>query len=523
MTRFKILFVVGCLLVVTACTSGAHKSATAPSSLPASTGKSTGTSASATAPIAVPAIAFTDCTSQVRSELTTGRAAQVQFSCGRVNVPADYADPTGPTIQLVLVREHLIAQKPADRVGSLLVNPGGPGASGVDLALELLDELDISVLQHFDIVGFDPRGVGESSPVSCISDAQKDAYTALDPNVTTAAGRTQARDAAAAIVKGCVTKYGSALGEFNTDETARDMDLLRAALGDAKLTYLGFSYGTRLGSVYAHEFPGHIRAEVLDGAEDPVSSELTDEENQIKGFEGAFDQFAADCLKRPACAVLGNPRQAVQKLVAAADKAPIHSSLAGEKRTATGGVVTLAVISALYDQSQWAPLGAALIAAQHGDSKQLFALADSYNERDSDGHFTNLMDANLAISCNDSTLQVTDQLVAQKAAEWAAKYTLFGMSGAADLYSCQGWPASKYPLPLATAPTAPKILVVGTVHDPATPYAGAALLAKTLGNAVELSWDGQGHTAYLKSSCIDTKVNAYLIETTLPTDDSCPA
>lgn len=514
------------LLAGTACTSSKpHASPTSPSSTASSTaaGSPASTSSSAsTAPIAAH-LAFSDCTKQFQAAISSAKAKTMIFSCGKLAVPLDYSQPAGQSTQLFVVKVHSRSQRPADRIGSLLVNPGGPGGSGVNLAAGLVGALSDSIFAHFDLVGFDPRGVGLSGPVQCISDRQKDQLAAADPDPRTAAGRATARAASQAVVRGCVSKYGGALGHYNTEETAHDMDLIRQAVGDPKLNYLGFSYGTRLGAAYAHEFPTHIRAAVLDGAVDPVADELTTDERQTKAFEGAFDQFAADCLKRPACAVLGNPRAAVEALIAAADKTPIRSSKKGETRLATGGIVTIGVLSALYDQSQWASLGSALIAARRGDSAGLFALSDSYLERDPDtGHYSNIMDANLAINCNDSRLKVTDALVASVAAEWVAKYPIFGKNAAASLYSCASWPASGHPLPPASAPGAPPILVIGTVHDPATPYAAAGVLAKALGSGVLLSWDGEGHTAYPKTSCIRTKVDDYLINDKPPVGDSCP-
>jgi pimeloyl-ACP methyl ester carboxylesterase len=447
----------------------------------------------------------------------------MQFGCGKLAVPLDYASPAAGTVQLFVVRVHYTEQKQSDRLGSLLVNPGGPGGSGVTLAASLVNQLSTEVFDHFDVVGFDPRGVGLSTPLTCISDRQKDRLAAEDPDVRTAAGRLVARSSAATVVKGCVTKYGATLAHFNTTEAARDLDRIRAAVGDSKLNYLGYSYGTRLGAVYAHLFPTRVRVAVLDGAVDPVAPELTTDEAQTRAFESAFDQFAADCRTRPACAVLGNPRSVVTALIAAADRTPIPSSVPTDTRTATGGIVTTAVVSALYDQTSWVSLGQALIAARSGDAKGLFALADQYNQRDSTtGHFANLLDANLAVNCNDSTLRLTDAEIARTATDWIMKYPIFGRNAAADLYSCYSWPKSGYPLPPASAPGAPPILVIGTVHDPATPYPAAKTMAQALGTGVELTWDGEGHTAYPKTPCVAAKVNTYLITAAVPTAATCP-
>ncbi len=511
------------LFAVTACTSSKPRATpTTTAATGATTSSSSASPSRTSAPIAV-SINFSDCTNQFQAAIDNAKAKKMVFSCGKLPVPLDYSQPDGKTVQVFVVKVHSKSQRPADKLGSLLVNPGGPGGSGVNLAAGLVGALSDSIFAHFDLIGFDPRGVGLSQPLQCISGKEKDQLAAADPDPRTVAGRATAKASADAVVKGCVSTYGPDLAHYNTEETARDMDLIRQAVGDNKLNYLGFSYGTRLGAVYAHEFPTHIRAAVLDGAVDPVADDLTTAERQTKAFEGAFDQFAADCLKRPACAVLGNPRSVVEQLITAADKTPIKSSKKGETRQATGGIVTIGVVSALYDQSQWATLGNALISARHGDAAGLFALSDSYLERDPQtGQYTNVMDANLAVNCNDSRLKVTDALVTKTAASWVAKYPIFGKNAAASLYACDSWPASGHPLPPATASGAPPIVVIGTVHDPATPYAAAGVLAKTLGSGVLLSWDGEGHTAYPKTSCIQTKVDDYLISDKPPTDHSCP-
>ena len=517
--------VLAAVLLLVSCTSG--KRHTAPSSTRTSTSAVASSPSSGSArPTATPtpaSIAFSDCSSQFQAAIGGSKAKKMVFSCGKLAVPLDYAKPAGDRIQLFVLKVHLKSQAAKDRIGSLLVNPGGPGGSGVNLAAGLVNALSDDIFAHFDLVGFDPRGVGLSQPLQCIPDREKDRLAAADPDVRTAAGQLQARAAAQAVVRACVTKYGGGLGQYNTEETARDMDLIRQAVGDSKLSYLGFSYGTRLGAAYAHEFPARVRAEVLDGALDPVTGELAQDEQQTKAFELAFDQFAADCQARPACAVLGNPRTVVTSMIAAADRQPIHSSRKGETRVATGGIVTIGVLSALYDQSEWANLGTALISAEHGDAAGLFTLADNYLERDeATGHYSNIMDANLAINCNDSRLKVTNALVAGVARQWIAKYPIFGRNAAASLYGCYGWPPSGHPLPPASAPGTPPILVIGTVHDPATPYGQAAILAKALGSGVVLTWDGEGHTAYPKTPCIRTKVDSYLITATAPTGDSCP-
>jgi pimeloyl-ACP methyl ester carboxylesterase len=525
--------VLGALLaaaaVLTGCTvsTAGHGSLSAlPSSATSNTSTSPAPSGSPSpSPSATESIHFSDCSSAfdlANAGISASRMSRLTVDCGRLNVPANYDDPSAGTISIGVVRVHYTEQ--TNRIGSLIVNPGGPGASGIFLAIGLAGSLADTVLQHFDLIGFDPRGVGISDPISCISDAQKDQLDALNPDVLTPAGFTQAKQIGTEVAQSCTARYGPELADFNTVETARDMDQIRAAVGDAKINYLGFSYGTSLGSVYATLFPQNIRVAVLDGAVDPVTDPLTTFGNQLNGFEKAFDQFAADCLTRAACKVLGNPRQVVYQLVAKSNVTPIPSSAPGETRTATSAIVLTGVLSALYDQTEWAPLGDALIAAQHGDSKGLFALADEYNERDSSGHFTNIQEANTTISCNDQAPGPTDAVIKSTAQKWSKQYPMFGLWSASSLFSCQSWQPVRHVLPKITAAGSAPILVVGTVHDPATPYAAAGVLAKTLGTGVLLSWNGQGHTAYDgKSTCIDSKVNDYLVNQTLPAAGTiCP-
>jgi pimeloyl-ACP methyl ester carboxylesterase len=290
------------------------------------------------------------------------------------------------------------------------------------------------------------------------------------------------------------------------------------------MNYLGFSYGTELGSIYAHLFPGKIRVAVLDGAVDPLTSGIVSFADQLQGFELAFDQFADDCVKHTPCSTLGNPRQAVYSIVAKAKAHPLGTSDASETRDVTSSLVLTGVLEALYSKSEWTDLGNALIAAKGGDGKGLLALADEYNQRES-GHYSNIMDANTTIGCNDEKAGPTDAQITATAKSWATRFPIFGTWAAISLFGCQQWQPDRTPIPLPTAATPTKVLVIGNVHDPATPYQGAIDLAKTMGNAELLSWDGEGHTSYLQgSSCIDNYVNTYLVSQTLPPPDTtCPS
>ena len=487
-------------------------------------------SASATSEPEVEPIDWTDCDEQIQPLIADqpGSDRDLAFECGRTEVPISYDEPDGATLPLFLVRVRAAGQ--SERVGSLVVNPGGPGASGADAAIGLALTLPEIVLDRFDVVGFDPRGVGLSTPVECISDEKKDELVAAEPRPTTEEQLDDAFALSEQVADGCADEYGDALGTFNTVDTARDMDRLREALGDEKLSYLGYSYGTTLGSTYAELFPDKVRALVLDAAVDPDTDARTDAEEGAKAFEKGFDTFAANCVKLIAgCPIGADPRKFVTDLLAQTAETPIPSSEEPaegetEPRLATPGVVMTAVQAALYDTASWPQLAQGLAAAKKGDSAGLFSLADSYSGRLEDGTYSNLLDANLAINCADHDESFDEGEIRDLAAEWGEKYPLFGAGSAVGLYTCSAWQAERTPLPERDAAGAAPILVVGNTGDPVTPLPGAEDLAEDLESAVLLVWQGNGHTAYPKNPCIIKAVNAYLIDLTAPMDGlTCPA
>jgi pimeloyl-ACP methyl ester carboxylesterase len=516
--RSTLLAAVAGLLLLTGCTSFTDTmaaSATAPTS-----------SAAKPTEKAAP-IKWTDCDEQIQPLIADqpGSDRNLAFECGRTEVPISYDEPDGATLPLFLVRVKLAGQ--ANRIGSLVVNPGGPGGSGADAAIGLALTMPEDVLNRFDLVGFDPRGVGLSTPIECIPSELKDRLVAAEPRPTTDAQLDDAFSLADEVGKDCAAKYGDALGSFDTVDTARDMDRIREALGDQQLTYLGYSYGTTLGSTYAELFPKNVRALVLDGAVDPDKDPVADAEASAAGFEAGFDAFAQNCIGLIAgCPLGGNPRQFVYDLLTQATTTPIPSAKQGETRTATAGVVMTAVQAALYDQDSWAQLAQALAAAQKGDAQGVFALADSYSGRLDDGSYSNLFDANIAINCADQSTDenVTKSKVRSLAQEWSQKYPLFGAGSAVSLYTCSAWKADRTPLPKRDAQGAAPILVVGNSGDPVTPLPGAVDMAKDLDSGVLLTWQGQGHTSYPKTPCVTSAVDSYLVDLTVPQDGlTCPA
>jgi pimeloyl-ACP methyl ester carboxylesterase len=502
------------------------------------------TSAPASSAPAAPEVApieWTDCNEQIQPLIASqpGSDRDLTFSCGRTEVPISYDEPGGDSLPLFLIRVVMAGQ--TDRIGSLMVNPGGPGASGADAAIGLALTLPVEVLQRFDLVGFDPRGVGLSTPVECIPDDLKDEIVAAEPRPTTDEQLDDAFALAQEVADGCAEEYGAALSTFNTVDTAKDMDRLRQAVGDEQLNFLGYSYGTTLGSTYAELFPDKVRAMVLDAAVDPDTDEVTHAEESAAAFEAGFDAFAANCLTLIAGCPLGaQPRQFVEALLAQAAQTPIPSSEPAptptttpapgtpaepaEPRTATPGVVMTAIQAGLYDTKSWPQLVQALAAAQQGNSAALFSLADSYSGRLEDGTYSNLIDANLAVNCADTEETFEEDEVRDLAGEWSAKYPLFGAGSAISLYTCSVWEAERTPVPERDAEGSAPILVVGNAGDPVTPLPGAVDLAEDLEAGVLLTWQGQGHTAYPKTACVTATVNAYLIDLVAPLDGlTCPA
>ncbi len=460
---------------------------------------------------------WTDC-ADVARHLLNGVPRGITYQCATIKVPQDWTADNGETFDIALLRAR--SSRQTDRVGSLLINPGGPGGSGVDYAVYLSQLPQLN--SRFDIVGFDPRGVGRSTQVKCMTDAQLDTIFGFDPDPTAKAEFDKFVAVNREVSEACSTKYGESLRLFSTVQTARDMDAVRKAVGDEKTTYLGYSYGTLLGAVYAHLFPTNIRALVLDGAIDPTEQSETRSEGQARGFERAFDNFAQWCAQTAAsCPVAPDPRAVVQEQLAAARTAP-KAGAGG--RQATPGWIFTAVVASLYVKDDWEKLARALDDLRDGDTTGIFTLADGYAERDQNGHYTNLFDANTAVNCNDYDTYPTLERIRALQSQWRKKYPLFGAGLAMGMVNCAVWPTKHDPYPVGAAKGAPPILVVGTKGDPATPYEQAPKLAKVLGTGVLLTWDGEGHTAYPQTLCVTQAVNNYLINLRAPTDGTvCPA
>jgi pimeloyl-ACP methyl ester carboxylesterase len=486
---------VALLLAAVGCSGGSSSSQAVAPAATASGGETTG------------ALAWGACAS----------SAQRGYQCATLQVPLDHGDTSGRSIGIALIRAR--ATDSTRRIGSLLINPGGPGESTVNDFSGYLGQLSSTLRARFDVIGFDPRGVGNSAPVQCLQGPALEQYIGLDAEPQTPAETNTTLTAAQKFVAACTANAGSELPYLSTEQTARDMDDIRAAVGDSQLTYLGFSYGTFLGAQYADLFPTKVRALVLDGALDPTIPTLQSATIQAQGFENVLKAFLADCQAQGrACAfqpggdLLTGYRGLMEKL---RTQPPLPTQLSG--RRLLPGEAQLGALTALYSKQTWPVLAQALQQAANGDGTTLLRLADLYTNRRDDGTYDNSTAANVAINCRDYPSPTDPQayVAAAKAAEQVAPD--FAELDVLGGVTCAYWPvhATKQPGPL-TAAGAPPIVVVGTTNDPATPYSEAQSLAKQLSSGVLLTRKGDEHTAYGDSTCVQNYADTYLTQLTPP-------
>jgi pimeloyl-ACP methyl ester carboxylesterase len=446
------------------------------------------------------------------------------FQCATMKAPLDYAKPASGDIRLAVARKK--ATGPGKRLGSLLVNPGGPGGSAVGYLQSFAGiGYPAEVRARYDMVAVDPRGVARSEPVECLTGPQMDRYTQTDTTPDDKREEGQLVDAYKKFAEGCGQRSPELLRHVSTVEAARDMDILRAALGDRKLTYVGASYGTFLGATYAGLYPDRVGRMVLDGALDPSLDARKLNEQQTAGFETAFQSFAKDCVRKSDCPLggAGTSTEQVGKNLKAffqrLDKAPIPTGDADGRKLGEA-LATTGVIAAMYDQSTWPQLREALTSAMEDkDGAGLLALSDSYYERDADGRYANLMYANAAVNCLDLPAAFSSpEQVEQALPAFEKASPVFGDDLAWASLNCAYWPVKPTGEPhrIAAKGAAP-IVVVGTTRDPATPYPWAQSLASQLSSATLLTYVGDGHTAYGRGSrCIDTTIDRYLLHGTPP-------
>ncbi len=439
---------------------------------------------------------------------------RVNLQCGTLTVPLDYAHPHGATIGIALAR-HL-AGDPSHRIGSLVINPGGPGVSGIDDFANELSVLTPLLQADFDIVTFDPRGVERSDPVTCQSkppSAQAAPQSpAPDPVPQTAVAQRATIAGLRHYGSACVKASGAILPFVGTVNVARDMDRLRTALGDAGLTFMGQSYGTLIGEMYAQLFPTRVRAMVLDGVIDPALSLTQMVADQSNGFEAVLVSFFTWCADHAACPwrPAGDPTGALLAQLASSANAPVP---AGGGRHAGAGELYDALLDGLYSPLDWSRLGSALAADAGGNGALVLTMSGSYT---ADGS-TNGSDAAEAIDCLDHPAPRKLSAYGTRANFMATSAPVFGPLLAWGEASCAVWPIppTRTPGPV-TAAGSPPILVIGTTNDPATPYAWAVNVAHELRAGVLLTRNGQDHVAYFYSSCVRATVQAYLVTGALP-------
>lgn len=439
------------------------------------------------------------------------------LECATAVVPLDWDDPDGDTVTLA-VNRHKAA---GDRIGSLLINPGGPGGSGIDaLSSIALPRFGNEVVERYDLIGFDPRGVAASTPVTCVDGPAMDQIVSTDFDFATDAGIAAAEQAYGEFGSACLTHTGPVLEHVDTVSAARDMDVLRTALGDETLTYVGYSYGTQLGATYAALFPDKVGRLVLDGALDPTLSTQELSEGQAAGFESALRAYVTDCQAGADCPLTGSVDDGlaqVEKLLDSARTSPLPTVT---DRRLTGALAFSGIALPLYDEGSWTYLTMGLDSALNDhDGSVLLQLADLYFDRDADGTYaSNSTAAFWSIGCADDrattdVAEMREQAAAIEAVAPTVGY-FFGFGGVI----CAQWPVPEAGgLDDYSAEGAAPILVVGTTNDPATPFAWAEGLANTLSSGTLLTYEGEGHTAYGRSNaCILDSVDAYLIHGTVP-------
>ncbi len=449
-----------------------------------STSSTTATTTTTTTPPPVAPLVWTPCNGDLQ--------------CATLVVPLDYADPRGPTIPVAVARHP--AEDPGARIGSLVIDPGGPGVSGIDDMDNELASLTPELLDDFDIVMFDPRGVERSDPVEC-NPAPGEPPSPSNPVPTTPATLAAVIANLKQFASDCERTVPSLLPYVGTVDVARDMDLLRQALGDSGLTYMGQSYGTLLGLTYAQLFPTHVRAIVLDGVIDPALSFTQFTEQQAAGFESALGSFFAWCADTPSCPwrPAGDPTTA---LLAEIDAGAASASTLYD-----------ALLAGLYSSNDWPELADTLAADASGDASPASSMANHYEQAGS----SNGAEAEVAIDCLDHPVDHDLTTYSALADSLTATAPVFGPLLVWGEAACAVWPDSPTrTVGPVSAAGAPPILVVGTTDDPATPYAWAVNVSHELSRSALLTVDGDSHVAYFYSACVRDDVQAYLVDGVTP-------
>jgi pimeloyl-ACP methyl ester carboxylesterase len=436
--------------------------------------------------------------------------------CGNIEVPFDYSDPDQGSFVLYVKKHN--AASPADRIGSMMVNPGGPGFGGSSLADDAEYYFSQDLIDRFDIIAWDPRGTGESTPaVNCVDTF--DEYFGLDSPPETPDEKQALIDASQAFNDKCAENSGTILPYISTKASAQDINSLRLALGEEKVSFFGFSYGSELGTTWATMFPETVRAIVVDGAVDPTASSIQEGMAQAKGFEGQLATFLKQCSERTTCEFHnnGDAEAAFDKLVLDIDAKPLEVSK--DRTLVTQGVLFTAVAQAMYSDYYWPQLSEALSAAQGGDGKGILQLYDDYYQRNEDGTYGNELEAFLAISCLDDPGATSTEEVDSHIEDFIAAAPRLGGNFAYG-YSCALWPVKQAAKVNITGKGAGPIVVVGTTGDAATPLSSTRKMAQGLEQGILIVVDANQHTGYGANSCVVKAVDEYLIKLTVPANET---
>lgn len=445
------------------------------------------------------------------------------FECTTFKVPLNYEDPGAKTITIAAKKRKAEGKA----IGSLFVNPGGPGGGGQEMAESAPQYFSEDILKNFDVIGFDPRGVGESTPVDCLDDAQLGAQLEASFDKTPE-GQAQYKQAISNVAAACGQKSGDLLKFVGTESAARDIDVMRHVLGDPKLYYVGYSYGTSLGGMYADLFPSNVGRLVLDGAVSSNATNFDQTAAQVKGFDDALTAYLKNCLAGEKCPFKGSvdeARKQIGDLLAASLKTPISTK--NPERPLTQAAFMLGLITPLYDDSAWPMLSQAfdqLLTKNDGTLFQIFF--DAYSGRKGDKFTNNSVESNWAINCADQPAMGNEAEWQEDAKKIAQMAPVFGPTYGYEEYMCAAWPFQpKEKHKAYKAEGSAPIVVVGTKGDPATPYQWAVDFSKALDNSVLVTYEGEGHTAYGRSTtCVSEPIDKYLLNGTVPKDGlSCPA
>ncbi|MDR1153057.1 MAG: alpha/beta hydrolase, partial [Bifidobacteriaceae bacterium] len=453
-------------------------------------------------------------------EVEWGDCTEKGLECATIKAPLKWTKPGGRKITIAIARDK--AKKQPAASGAILVNPGGPGASGIDSLAVLSSMFGAKVKARYDIVGFDPRGVGASSAVRCTAKTSQMHRHLAEWFPNTHDGRVAAKKAARSWGNQCRKLTGPLLGQVDTVSAAKDMDIIRAVLGQSTLSYVGWSYGSKLGAVYAELFPKRVGRLVLDGAINPAADAGAAAAAQLKGFEDSLGAWAEDCVAQGACAIGGTVPEvltAVHDLLARCGTEPLPTATKG--RRVTTSLAFVGVLMTLYDNAYWPLLTLGLANAIHGnDGSVLLMLADAYNSFDGQRYANNMLTANQAINCLDypsaDSTQAQTQVAIDAAIAQAPVLGEFWMGN--GISQCAHWPYRSTATPHAVkSTTKAPILVIGTTGDPATPYTNAIELTKQLRTATLLTFQGEGHTAFGRgNACVNAVVNRYLLTGKVP-------